>query len=290
MKSKLAFWVITSVLAACVVYALIATVIMPVMTPNILPKAIIRTVEEKEKTVKGEKTAKGEKPVKTEKNNPKNDDSISSSTASHSSKDEKMNLFEIRKKEVLLDSRLELANDDSMYLVLDLANNLAILEMKGISLFESKILKSTISNSIKMYHTEALINWVAEPFMVKRVDATIPKIEFVEKIAPKDSIEANKIAAEPVAHKLGDVFIVLDFDRNLRLVISQSEEPDADGKKLIDSLRWKYKDIEIKKSIQSITKLNRQPAMPQIDIVLPKSDATILYKALPLKPKMILQL
>lgn len=278
MKNKLAFWIITSVCILLVIYALVITVIMPVMTKNTLPKATIRTVEEKGKTNKGEK------------NNSKNDDSIPSLSISHIGKDDKSNLCEIKKKEILLHSRLNLASDDSMYLVLDLKNNLAILELKGISLFESRIVESDISNSIKMYPTEALLSWMAEPFTVKRVDATIPKIEFVEKIAPKDSIEANKISAEPVAHRLGDVFIVMDFDRNLRLVISQSEEPDVDGKKLIDSLRGKYKDSEIRKSIQAFTKFNRQPVMPQINIVLPKADATIFYKALPLNPKMILQM
>jgi hypothetical protein len=177
-----------------------------------------------------------------------------------------------------------------MYLVLDLINNTAILEMKGVPLHECRILNSNISNSIKMYHTETLLNWMAEPFTVKHVEATIPKIVFIEKIAPKDTIEANKVQVEPAMPKLGDVYIVMDFDRNLRLVISQTEKPDAEGKKLISDLRWKYQRIEIKRTLQSFIKFNREPAMPQIDIVLPKSDATILYKALPLYPKMILRM
>jgi len=277
MKNKLAFWIITIVLFLLATYALVNIVIMPVWTKNPLPKAIIRTIPEKEKTGKNE-------------SNQSKDDTISNLPDSNNSKEDRLNLFDLRKKEVLLHSRLELANEDSMYLILDLMNNTAVLEMKGISLHECKILKSKISNSIKMYHTEALLNWMAEPFTVKHIDATIPKIVFVEKIAPKDTIEAAKVVVEPTAKRLGDVFIVMDFDRNLRLVISQQEKPDEEGEKVIDALRKKYSDIEIRRSILSLTKFNRQPAMPQIDIVLPKSDATILYKALPLNPKMILQL
>ena len=174
--------------------------------------------------------------------------------------------------------------------ILDLIKHIVVLEMKGISLHECKILESDISNSIKMYHTEALLNWMAEPFTVKHVDATIPKISFIEKIAPKDTIEANKVQPEPVMPKLGDVYIVMDFDRNLRLVIGQTEKPDDEGKKLISALRWKYRGIEMRRSLKALIKLNREPAMPQIEIILPKSDATILYKALPLNPKMILRM
>lgn len=277
MKNKLAFWVITVFLIIFVLYILVNTTLLPVFTKNPLPKAAFGTSDEKVKT------------GKTEKNNP-NDDTILALPVVDNNKDAQMKLFEFRKKEVLLRSRLTLANEDSMYLVLDLVNNKAILEMKGIALHECNILESEISNSIKMYHTEALINWMSEPFTLKHVDATIPKISFIEKIAPKDSIEANKVAAEPVMPKLGDVFIVMDFDRNLRLVISQGEKPDDEGKKLISALQWKYRGIEIRRSLQSLIKFNREPARPQIDIVLPKSDATILYKALPLNPRMILRL
>jgi hypothetical protein len=277
MKNKSAFWFITIVLSIIVIYALVNTVLMPVLTMNPLPKATIHNIEEKEKPGKGDK------------NSPK-DDTVSDTPVSGNSKDAIVKLFELRKKEVLLHSRLALASEDSMYLVLDLVNNIATLEMKGVSLHECRILHSNISNSIIMYRTDDLLNWMAEPFMVKHVDATIPKISFVEKMAPKDSIEANKAYVEPAAAKLGDVYMVMDFERNLRLVIEQAEKPDAEGKKLITALRRKYQGIEISRSLQSLIKFNRQPAMPQIDIVLPKSDATILHKALPLHLKVILKM
>lgn len=283
MKNKPTFWIITSALTILVLYALVNTVLMPALTKNPLPKATVRISDEKEKSNKTDKADKADK-------NKSDDEVIPEPSVSTNTKEAKIKLFELRKREVLLHSRLALASEDSMYLVLDLINNIATLELKGIALHECRIIKSAVSNSIKMYHTEALLNWMAEPFMVQRVDATIPKIEYIEKIAPKDTIEANKVAVEPAPAKLGDVYIVMDFERNLRLVISQREKPDDQGKKTINALRWKYKAIEIRRSMQSLIKFNREPAMPQISIVIPKSDATILYKALPLKPKMILRM
>jgi hypothetical protein len=276
MKSKLTFWIVTSILIIIVGYSLASIIILPILTKNILPRASVRILEDKEKS------------DKKEKNNVVSESSDSS--ISKSSKDEAMKLFELRKREVFLHSQLELANEDSMYLVLDLANNFAYLEMKGIQLHECRILNADISNSIKMYHTESLLNWMAEPFTVKHIDATIPKIVFIEKIAPKDTIEANKTSAEPVATRLGDVFIVMDFDRNLRLVISQSEKPDDIDKKSISAMQAKYMLAEIRKSVQALIKFNREPAMPQISIVIPKTDATIFYKALPVKLKMIIKM
>jgi len=277
MKNKVAFWIITILSLLLVLFVLGNIIIHPVLTKSPLPKAVIRTPVEKGKTDKAD-------------NKNQKEETIAEPEMANGSKDAHNNLFELRKKEFLLQSRYTLANDDSMYLVLDLVKNLAILEIKGISLHECPLLEVHISNSIKMYHTEALLNWMAEPFQAKRIDATIPKISFIEKIAPKDTLEANRMVAEPVMPKLGDVYIVMDFDRNLRLVISQSELPDEEGKKVISALRKKYNKIEIARSVNSLTKFNREPVKPQIEIVIPKSDATILYKALPLNPGMILRM
>jgi len=279
MKNKLAFWLITCILSIFVIYILVISIVMPVMTKTALPKVVINAPVVKEKSGKG----------KTENPNPK-EEPIPDSLVAKSSKDGLKDIFELRKKENWLQSRFELASEDSMYLVLDLTHNSAVIEMKGIVLHECKVIKSEVSNSITMFQNETLLNWMAEPFTVKRVDSTIPKISFIEKIAPKDTIEANKVEVEPKMPELEDVFIVMDFDRNLRLVIQQNEKPTEKGQKVISDLRWKYQLAEIRRTVQSLTKFNRQPSMPQITIVLPKSDATILFKSLPVNIKMILKM
>jgi len=281
MKNKTAFWLSTTILLLLVIYVLVCTVVLPVVTKNPLPHAKVSEITEDEKNQgKGKEKTAGEE----------NSNIISESLQTGNKKDALQKLFELRKREKLLQSRYILANEDSMYLVLDLIDKKAILEMKGISLHECKITDYHISNSIKMYHNESLINWFAEPFYMKNADASIAKIEFNEKIAPKDTAEANKAEVIPTAPKLGDVFIVMDFERNLRLIINQTEKPDKEGQKVISAMRWKYRKTELTRSLNSLFKFNREPAMPQIEIVLPKTDAIIIYRALPEKPKMVLRM
>lgn len=277
MKNKIAFWIITLGLTILILYISVITIIRPVFTTNALPKTSARNVE---KVVKS-----GKDDIKKQE-----DESMASKADGNANADSVHKLLELKRKELLIRSRYLLASDDSMYLILDLINDLAILELKGISLHECHILHKEISNSIKSYSAEALLNWSYEPFEMKTVDATIPKIIFVEKIAPKDTLEANKMVTEPKETKLGDVFIVMEFDRNLRLVISQNEKPDAEGEKIIGDLRRKYSKGEISRSIQALLNFSREPVKPQIEIIIPKSDATIFYKALPLNPRMILRM
>ena len=273
MKNKLVFWIVTALLGVCCIYILTSTVILPVFTKSALPKVVVHTVEEKEKNGKPSKNA---------------DDTADTSNGG-SSKESVDKLLELKKMEFLTQSRLALATEDSNYLVLDLSNKLAILELKGVVLHEAKIVKLTLSNSIKHQHAESLINWASEPFSVKNIEATIPKIVFFEKIAPKDTLEANKMSLEPKITKQGDVLVIMDFHRNLRLIISQSELPDPDGLKEITELRKSYSKLEVSRSLDALTHLNREPIKPQIEIVVSKTDATILYKSLPLNPRMILK-
>jgi len=278
MKNKIAFWIITVLVTACLVFVSIVTVIRPVFNRNPFPRTAARNYsEEKKKAGKDEIVNPGE-------------DTVAAPETFSNSKDAQNKLLELKRKENLLRSRLMLATEDSTYLVLDLINNLAILELKGIPLHQCHIIHATISNSIKLYSKEALMGWIAEPFALKNVEATIPKISYIEKIAPKDTLEANKMVTEPKETKLGDVLVVMDFERNLRLVISQNEQPDPDGLSLISEIRTRYNKIEVSKSILALTKFNREPVKPQIEIVIPKSDATILYKALPFNTRIILKL
>ena len=284
MKNKALFWTLTVIVSVLLIYALAATVVLPVFTKNPLPKAVVDqslSGDEKKADKKGNKKAKSDDVAEEAV-------ALPDSLVASNKKDALDKLFELRKRERLLQSRYMLASDDSMYLVLDMINKVAILEMHGIALHECKILDYSISNSIQKYHTEKLLNWIAEPFQVERSEATLPKIIFNEKIAPKDTIEAPKAEVIPTAPVQPDVFLVMDFERNLRLVVDQVEEPTKEGAKTISEMKWKYKKTEIRRSVNALLKLNREPVMPQIHIVLPKTDAIIIYRALPVKPKMVL--
>ena len=118
-----------------------------------------------------------------------------------------------------------------MYLVLNLNKKTAVLELKGVPLHEAKILTCNVSSTIKNQSEDALLNWLSKPFYLKEDSATIPKIAYIVKIAPKDTIEANQYEVLPSAPKRGDVYVIMDFERDLRLIISQAEKPDKDGKK-----------------------------------------------------------
>jgi hypothetical protein len=286
MKNRKVFWSITIILSVLILYVAVCNVIIPVVTKShlLLSGSTLSSQSLKEDKVKKEDTKK-KPPIKATDKKSKSDSIFVNSTQNANSK-----LFNLRKSEEFLASRINLVNNDSSYLVLDLMNKMFILELKGISLYECHVVSSQINSSIKDLPAASLLSWIAEPFYLKHSDATITRASLKEMIAPKDTVEANKKDETPRAPKRNDAYIVMDFERNLRLIIRQSEKPDKEGARSIDSLQWKYRKIELINNLQALIHIDRDMVKPTIEIVLPKEDATILYRALPRKAKLLLRI
>jgi len=297
MAKKSLFWTVTILLFLTAAYVLTTTVILPVATINPLPETVLPKAEAKgsnntKKTEKPgsapKKNEKGQKALPKEE--PREQKNAATQESGSFSKDELLRLFELKKTETLLRSRYNLASEDSIYLVLDLIRKIATLEMKGIPLHDSNIQEIWVSNSIKKFHTETLIHWLSQPFVLKNAASTIVRVPFLVKIAPKDTIEASKMDATPAPRRTEDVYIVMNFERNLQLVIQQSEPSEGEDKQRVDSLRNSYSKREIDRSVKALATRKRDAIVPRIVITLPKSEAIILYRALPQKPKMVLRM
>lgn len=296
MAKKSLFWTITILLLLILTYVFTISVIMPVFTKNPLPEAYVPKVESKaenntKKPDKAEngskKNDKSDKSKKTEKkalSTPVTDTSVSNS------KEELNAYFEAKKQEIMLRNLYNLASEDSSYLLLDLVKKVATLHMKGIPLHDSPLENVWISNSIQKFHSEALLRWLAQPFVVKNVVGTIERVQFLVKNAPKDTIEANKAEAIPAPRRTEDVFLVMNFERNLQLIIQQSELSEGDDKARIDSLKSELVKLETEKSIKALTNLKRDAMVPKIIVTMTKMDAITLYRALPQKLKMVIRM
>lgn len=297
MAKKSLFWSITVILGLIAAYLLTNTVILPVATKNPFPEPLSPKTEVKgdnnsKKTEKTENAAK--KNDKTGKGAKKPESKIQNiedtETTVANSKDDLTKYFDLKKSEYLLRNRYNLSSEDSIYLVLDLVNKVARLEMKGIPLHDCQIKQQWISNSIKMSRSDAFLRWISQPFVVKNVDATIERVQFLVKNAPKDTIEANKMETQPAPRRTEDVYIVMNFDRDLQLIIQQAEISEGEDLARIEAIKKRLVKREIEKSVKSITTLNRDVVAPRIVITLSKTDAITIYRALPQKLKMVLKM
>jgi len=190
-------------------------------------------------------------------------------------------------KESFLQSRITMSKTDSISFSVDLKDSLLLLEIRGVIVHEAKISKIIKSRFFSRVDNEALIKYLSEPFKVAQKVATIEKEPLVFKKAPKDTIEAATQIFTPDTLANEVICINIEFDKNLFLEISQSEEkPQFNNLWFLIKKRSKN-IVQVAKNSISF----KEPFYtPKILIELPKKDIKSIYRALPYKPQMALNL
>ncbi len=126
--------------------------------------------------------------------------------------------------EAILNANLMLSKADSISLIIDLNDSLAILSFKGVNLFKSKISNIKFNKGLEKLPLLVLDSLFSGPFLTDSELSSIEKFPIVIKKAPKDSIEANLANKAPELPKYTDVFWFFTFSNNFTIEIQQEED------------------------------------------------------------------
>ena len=191
--------------------------------------------------------------------------------------------------EAVLKSNLMLSKTDSIALLIDLRDSLAVLSFKGIALFESKISLIEKNNGLKRLPILLRDSLFSGPMLVKEEIVTIEKFPIVVKKAPKDTTEANMLSSAPVLPTQSDVFIFLEFDKNIVIEIRQQEtELVGAPKKFRHYSRQKAKWLR-EKNVNALAHPESPSYYYSLVIEVPREDARSIYRALPIKPYVVVR-
>ncbi|PKP06968.1 MAG: hypothetical protein CVU10_05260 [Bacteroidetes bacterium HGW-Bacteroidetes-5] len=198
---------------------------------------------------------------------------------------------EIRTKEhyaAFLNTTLKHSKGDSIALFIDLRDSLAILSFKGVSLFESKISGIKINSGLKKLPHFFRDSLYSGPMEVSEEISSIEKFPIVVKKAPKDTIEANQASA-PVLPVQYDVFLAFSFDNNMVIQIDQQEEDLIGTKQDFRKYRRQYSRWFRNKNLDALKSSSERGYIYHLAIELPREDARSIYRALPLKPAVVIR-
>jgi len=197
-------------------------------------------------------------------------------------------LVRLKREEDFLKAQISLAKTDSIYLLLNLNESTIKLMVKGVLLSESKIKKFSINKGTKKMPDHFYNSIFNKPLQTISDFSTIQKFPIVVKKAPKDTTDAKLAEKAPEPPKTLDVFYTLELNENISLEIKQLENDSINSPKHIR----RYKRLKTKKSlIESIniyTVNNPTYYNYTIELEIPKEDARSIYRALPLKPQVLI--
>lgn len=198
-------------------------------------------------------------------------------------------IISMENERVFLKNRLALAEKDSVYFILDLADTMIWLEIKGVPVRKTKITHLEVSNRFSLISHENLLPWITEPFTLQHDLSTIPKMPIVVKQAPKDTIEAAKASSAPLPLESTPVFFTLYFDRNLILEFEQAEPVDESGEEQIKSYRTTKRHESNRSVMETLRNPQQSNQLLPIRMVIPEKDARAIYRAIPSKTHLIVK-
>jgi len=188
-----------------------------------------------------------------------------------------------------LQSRIAMAETDSIYLTINMADSIAELETSGVSVHKAAIKKADISRILKYGDNNPGLTMLSRPLTIVRDFSSIQKEPLMIKMAPKDTSEyvpdiiPDTADYEPVNY-------ILEMDNGIIFSIYQEEKIRlGDGMDLFGfDLRYRIRNTI--KSLGSVFTLKIPEYHPFIKIRLPRKDAKIIYRALPLHGQVAIKL
>jgi hypothetical protein len=213
----------------------------------------------------------------------------SSDSTSQTSIELAYKLAESEHHEAILNSNLQLSKADSISLIIDLNDSLAILTFNGVNLSKSKIYNFKFNKGLEKLPLHLLDSLFSGPFLTENEFSSIEKFPIVVKKAPKDSIEANLSNSAPELPKHTDVFWFFTFSNSLTIEIQQEEENLVGSRKDYQKYKRNKSKWLRRKDLNAITHSDKHGYTYQLSIKIPREDARSIYRALPINPIVIVR-
>jgi hypothetical protein len=183
------------------------------------------------------------------------------------------------KERAYLQSRVVLAQTDSIYLTINLSDSSMNLEISGVVVHRAKI--GSYKASRLLTGNENIVSaMLAAPLTISSDLATIKKEPVMIKMAPKDTSE-YKPDMMPDTSITEPVNYILEMTNGTRIFVYQIENNKRADR--MTQLKFDLSDRlhQTWEALRRIVVLKVPEYHPYIKIKLPRDDAKIIYRAIP---------
>jgi hypothetical protein len=188
--------------------------------------------------------------------------------------------LKLLKEKAFLQSRILMAETDSIYLTLNLADSTANIEICGVTVHKSKMKSVKTSKILSQGNENTILSMLATPFSISQAFATIKKEPVMIKMAPKDTSE-YKPDIMPDTSITEPVNYILEMKGGIRIYVYQDENVKLNDR--ISHLKFDINDRirDTWSALKSVAVFKVPVYHPFIKIRLPRTDAKIIYRAIP---------
>jgi len=179
-----------------------------------------------------------------------------------------------------LQSRIMMAETDSIYLTINLSDSTANIEIAGVVVHTARIHRTKISKILSGADDYLTLSMLSAPLTIKRNYATVEKEPVSFKMAPKDTSEYKPDLA-PDTTDIKPVNCILEMQNGMRLFLYQTEKNSSGDKRsrfffnLACLFRNSWKDLKC------VAAFRVPEYEPFIKLRMNRADIKIIYRALP---------
>ncbi len=188
--------------------------------------------------------------------------------------------LKLLKEKAFLQSRIILAETDSIYLSINLTDSTANIGIYGVVVHRAKMSKIQISRILMRLDESAILSMLATPLTISRAFATIKKEPVLIQMAPKDTSE-YKPDIMPDTTITEPVNFILETDKGVRIYIYQQENKKIEDKISQFKFDLNYRIKDTWSALKKVAIFKIPEYHPFIKIRLPRTDAKIIYRAIP---------
>jgi hypothetical protein len=184
------------------------------------------------------------------------------------------------KEKSFLQSRIVMAESDSIYLTIDLSDSTANIEISGVVVHKAKIRNVKASKILLKGNENVILSMLATPFSILHAIGTIKKEPVMIKIAPKDTSE-YKPDIMPDTSITEPVNYIFEMKGGIRIYFYQDENVKLNDRisQFTFDIRDRLRDTW--SALKSVAVFKVPEYHPFIKIRLPRTDAKIIYRAIP---------
>ncbi|MEZ5072177.1 MAG: hypothetical protein R2751_14760 [Bacteroidales bacterium] len=185
---------------------------------------------------------------------------------------------------------LQVAESDSIQLVIHLSDSTVLLQMKGVILHSTKIRTLESDRFLDRLPLEVETVLLSHPLPLKHQTATIVKEPVVERQAPKDTAEAALTAWAPDTLIQNPAFVALDTECGIRVVLEQEVNPRVFGPVEPNVLPRRHGPSPDRTLTAGLFHRKKLDYIPTVQMTLPVEDLRSIYRALPDQALVVLKL
>jgi hypothetical protein len=187
--------------------------------------------------------------------------------------------LKLLKEKAFLQSRIVMAETDSIYLTINLVDSTINLEISGVVVHKAKMNSFKISK-ILSGSDYSILSMLSTPFTIASSIATIKKEPVMLKMAPKDTSE-YKPDIMPDTSITEPVNYILNMNRGIRIYVYQEENSKFEDR--VNQFKFDIKDriTDTWKALKRVAIMKVPEYHPYIKIKVPRTDAKIIYRAIP---------